>query len=438
MVTTALGALLGALAGGAFAVLVTMVLKRMMDFVSSQPTWLVIGIPIVGLVLGVLELLRFGPVEPTPSPEPGATPAPVAPRRPRGWALLSSGTVHADLTGDIVSTAGHEERFPWRHAPALTAAILATVGCGAALGTESPAAYLGVAGGACLGDRGRWWRRLHRPAALGGGAAGVSALMGIPLVGAAYLLELGRRNKAPLTPERILAALIGGLVGWGINVTFHLNLIRLVVPKEPPGNFTQALITAIFIGAISGGISGLAGIAIYRAKKWKASPGLRLLLGGLAFAAVSLTLVIVAVPAAAAGPGAAAILWAENSNALPLALLAVALLRAAATTAAVAAGGCGGVFVPFLAIGDLSGRVFAPGLGVGNDLAGSAGAAGGLAGGYRLPLTAIVMVLGVGGPRFATLTCLATVAVAFLAAVAAETGLNRLKGWGARFGRRSA
>ena len=124
----------------------------------------------------------------------------------------------------------------------------------------------------------------------------------------------------------------------------------------------------------------------------------------------ALLLAKIASPSAAVGPGGGAILWAENVNALPLTLLAVCLLRAVATTAAVAAGGCGGVFVPFLAVGDLAGRVFAPGLGVGNDLAGAAGAAGGIAGGYRLPLTAVAMVLGVGGPPLATLTCLATVA----------------------------
>jgi H+/Cl- antiporter ClcA len=95
-------------------------------------------------------------------------------------------------------------------------------------------------------------------------------------------------------------------------------------------------------------------------------------------------------------------------------LLAIALLRAAITTAATAAGGCGGVFVPFLAVGDIAGRVFAPVLSIGNDLAGAAGAAAGIASGYRLPLTAAAMVLGVGGPRAATATCLAVVVVAYL------------------------
>ena len=104
----------------------------------------------------------------------------------------------------------------------------------------------------------------------------------------------------------------------------------------------------------------------------------------------------------------------------------MALLRAASTTAAVAAGGCGGVFVPFLAIGDLSGRVFAAAFGVPPDLAGAAGAAAGIAGGYRLPLTAVAMVLGVGGPNAAKLTCLATVVVAALSGVLTARAANTL------------
>jgi H+/Cl- antiporter ClcA len=66
-------------------------------------------------------------------------------------------------------------------------------------------------------------------------------------------------------------------------------------------------------------------------------------------------------------------------------------------------------------------------LGVGNDLAGAAGAAGGIAGGYRLPVTAAAMVLGVGGPPRAMLTSLVTVAVAFAAGKGAESALEKLK-----------
>ena len=426
--TYGLGGLVGGLAGGAFVVVVTLALKTMLEFVSSRVTWVLIVVPLIGLALTVLVLQVFGHRETAQSDGPRVTPPRGSPSRAQNWRTFPPGAIQADITGDVVDSAGEEERFPWRLTPIRTLAIFATVGLGAGMGTEAPAAYFGVAAGAFLGDRGRWWRRFLRPAALGGGAAGVAALMGIPLVGTAYMLELGRRHKAPLSAERVTAALVGGFVGWGIDVLFGLSLIRLVVPKEPPLDFVHAAITALFIGALSGAITSLAASAIYRAKDWQASPGVRLAWGALAAGVTAVTLTMIAAPSAAVGPGGGAILWAESANALPVTLLAVALLRAVATTAAVAAGGCGGVFVPFLAIGDLGGRVFAPGLGVGDDLAGAAGAAAGISGGYHLPFTAIAMVLGVGGPHLATLTCLATVVTASLAGSGVASFFDRFTG----------
>ena len=415
--TAGLGALLGGLVGGFLVVGVTLVLKAGIDFVSGQDTSYVVVGPLLGLVLAALVLHGYGM---------DATPQVDAPQE-QAWRAFHPEAARADLSSDIVDSAGEEERFPWRLAPIRTIAILATVGSGAAMGTEAPAAYLGVAAGACLGDRGRRWRRFLRPAAVGGGAAGVAALMAIPLVGTAFMLELGWRRRATLSAERVMAALIGGFIGWGINAAFHLNLIRLVVPQEPPGSLAKAVATALCVGVASGAVTSAAGLAVYRAKKWQASWLVRLALGGAATLATMLALARIAAPSAAVGPGGGAILWAENVHALPLTLLAVCLLRATATVAAVAAGGCGGVFVPFIAVGDLAGRALAPVLGLGHDLAGAAGAEGGISGGYRLPFTAIVMTLGVGGPQRATLTCLATVIIAFFAGSGVESALGKLK-----------
>jgi chloride channel protein, CIC family len=417
--TAALGATLGGLLGGFVVVGVTLVLKAGIDLASGQGTWFVLTVPPLGLLLSMLTLHGFG----TAAHDP----------RARGWRAFPPDVARADISADVVASAGQEERFPWHLAPIRAVAILATVGLGGAMGTEAPAAYFGVAAGAWLGDRGQRWRRLLRPAALAGGAAGVSALMGIALVGTAFMLELGRRRRAPLSAERVLAALIGGVVGWGIDSALGLSLIRLVVPKEAPGTFAQAIVTALFIGGASGAISAAAAGAVYWAKKWQATPRLRLALGVAATIAVALVLTWIAVPSAAVGPGGGAILWAEAVDPRPLTVLGVCLLRAAATTAAVGAGGCGGVFVPFLAIGDLAGRVFAPGLRVGHDLAGAAGAAGGIAAGYRLPFTAVAMVLGVGGPPRAMLTSLATVATAWAVSDLGHEFVGRL-GWVKRVG----
>jgi H+/Cl- antiporter ClcA len=421
-----LGAVLGGFAGGLVVVGVTLVLKTGIEFASGQGTWFALTVPPLGLLLAVVTLQGLGTVARAPV---GQAPPPWP------WRAFPPDAVRADISADVVDSAGQEERFPWRLAPLRAFAILSTVGLGGAMGTEAPAAYFGVAVGACLGDRGRWWRRLLRPAALAGGAAGVAALMGIALVGTAFMLELGWRRRAPFSRERVLAALIGGLIGWGIDTVLGLNLIRLVVPKEAPRTFAQAAITVLFIGATSGAISAAAAAAVNRAKKWQAAPWLRLVLGAAATIVIALLLATIASPSAAVGPGTGAIVWAERVDAPPLAALAVCILRAAATIAAVAAGGCGGVFVPYLAVGDLAGRVFAPGLGVGHDLAGAAGAAGGIAAGYRLPLTAATMVLGVGGPPRAMLTSLATILIAAAVPGAARALLARRHRPGALKGR---
>jgi H+/Cl- antiporter ClcA len=215
-------------------------------------------------------------------------------------------------------------------------------------------------------------------------------------------------------------------VGGGINTAFNLNLIRLVVPEVPPADFWGTVGATLLIGAIAGAITALTGEAIYWARGLRTKPALRLLMGGLAMLLLAIVIGGIATPAAAFGPGGAAILWSQTVEATPSQLLTVALLRAASTTAAVVAGGCGGVFVPFLAIGDLSGRVFATTFSIPADLAGAAGAAAGIAGGYRLPLTAVMMVLGVGGPETAQITCLATVIVAALAGLVTARLANQL------------
>jgi chloride channel protein, CIC family len=418
------GAVMGGLAGATVAVVTTELIKRILAEIVRQDTWVILTVPLVGTAIAVAILhglargeavQRLDKVPPKRLLKYGPTPF---------WYTFKGDVARADLTGDVVKTAGEEEKFPWHLAPVRALAIVSTVALGAPMGTEAPAAHLGVAAGSWVGS-GERLRRFVRPAGVAGGAAGVSALMGIPLVGTVFMLELGRRRNAPLSVERVVAALVGGLVGWAINVGFNLSLIRLVVPKIPPSDLLDAVLAALFVGAIAGAITSLTGTFIYKARGWSASPTRRLIFGGLAMFAGAAAVAAIASPGAAIGPGGGAIVWAETTENAALTLLAIALLRAAMTTAAVAAGGCGGVFVPFLAIGDIAGRVFAGPFGVPADLAGAAGAAAGIAGGYRLPFTAFVMVLGVGGPAAATATCVATVGVASVAAV----GASRAVAW---------
>ena len=438
----AVAGLLGGLIGSLAAVALTELIKLSLAAASGLGPAALRLLPLLGVGLAVLILFGLGrghsvqTIAPRQTPRPGFAPGSLA-----AWYSFPHDIARADLTGDVVNASGVEERFPWNLAPLRALAILATVGLGAPMGTESPAAHIGVATGSWLGSAVPALRSLARPLAIGGGAASVSALIGIPLVGSFFMAELAARRQIPLSWPRAAAMLAGGLSGWAVNAAFQLNLIRLVVPRLPPAGFLSAVEATLCIGVVAGALTALTGEAIYWARGWRDRPLTRLLIGGAALLVLALLIGILATPAAAFGPGGAAIVWAETHSPAPLRLLALALLRAAATTAAVLAGGCGGVFVPFLAIGDLSGRVFAAPFGIAADLAGAAGAAAGIAGGYRLPFTAMAMVLGVGGPEGAQLTSMATVLVAALSGLLTARAANALSSlvrglWRGRVGSR--
>ena len=419
--------LLGGLIGCLAAVALTELIKLSLAAAAGLGPAALRLLPLLGVGLAVLILFGLGrgqsvqTIAPRKTLRPGVTPGSLA-----AWYSFPHDIARADLTGDVVNASGLEERFPWNLAPLRALAILATVGLGAPMGTESPAAHIGVATGSWLGSAVPALRALARPLAIGGGAASVSALIGIPLVGSFFMAELAARRQIPLSAPRAAAMLAGGLSGWAVNAAFQLDLIRLVVPKLSPGGFLAALQATLCIGVLAGSLTALTGEAIYWARGWRDRPLTRLLIGGATLLVLALLIGVLATPAAAVGPGGAAIIWAETTSPAPLRLLALAVLRAAATTAAVLAGGCGGVFVPFLAIGDLSGRVFAAPFGIAPDLAGAAGAAAGIAGGYRLPFTAMAMVLGVGGPEGAQLTSMATVLVAALSGLFTARAANAL------------
>ena len=133
--------MLGGLIGGFLVVAVTLVLKAGMDFGAGQGLRYCVLVPLLGLAVATLVLHGFG----RGASGGGPTTNP--------WRTFPPDAVRADISRDVVDSAGQEERFPWRLAPIRALAILATVASGAAMGTEAPAAYLGVAAGVCLGDR---------------------------------------------------------------------------------------------------------------------------------------------------------------------------------------------------------------------------------------------------------------------------------------------
>jgi H+/Cl- antiporter ClcA len=172
IVIGAAGGLVGGIAGGAFAVAVTQLIKEILAVVTRQDDWLLVVLPLIGLAVAVVVLhaiARGHAIQHLEAQD--LEPAPV--RRLRVWRLFPADLARADLTADVVRNAGHEEEFPWRLAPVRALAIVSTVGLGAPMGTEAPAAHLGAAAGAALGEAAKGRRDLARAAALGGGRPGL-------------------------------------------------------------------------------------------------------------------------------------------------------------------------------------------------------------------------------------------------------------------------
>ena len=111
-----LGAALGGVVGGFVVVGVTLVLKAGMDFAAGQSLLYIVTVPLLGLVVATLVLHGIGTTADA--------------RHPHPWRAFPPGAVQADITGDVVDSAGEEERFPWRLTPIRTLAIFATVGLG--------------------------------------------------------------------------------------------------------------------------------------------------------------------------------------------------------------------------------------------------------------------------------------------------------------------
>jgi len=279
--TWAVGGLLGGLIGSLAAVLLTEAIKQTLRIASDLGNVWLLLLPLVGVTLAALVLFGLGRGQPVQTLAPRGATSSGRWGSLMDWYSFPHDIARADLTGDVVNASGAEERFPWNLAPLRALAILSTVGLGAPMGTESPAAHIGVATGTWLGSTNPALRQLVRPLAIGGGAASVSALMGIPLVGSFFMFELSQRRQVPITLERAAAMLAGGLVGWGVNAAFKLQLIRLVVPQLPPTDFWDAVGATLLIGVIAGTITALTGEAIYWARGLRDKPATRLLIGGL-------------------------------------------------------------------------------------------------------------------------------------------------------------
>ncbi len=338
--------------------------------IDAGPPWVGAAMPFVGLTLAAACLRWIGR---------GITPA----------------------TTDEYLQAFHDpqHRLGLRALAARMLAAVATLGSGCPMGLEGPSLY----SGASLGDL--LQRRLprlfsaqnRRVLLVAGAAAGVAAIFKAPATGAVFALEVPYQDD--LARRMLLPALVASASGYLTFIALHGTAPLLPVFGDAPFSIRD-LAGAIVVGLLAGVGARIFSYMILAAKRvsGRVSTRLRVPAAGAALALFFVASRVLTGRDLATGTGYETIRWALVPSRGLWIIGAMLLLRCLGTGVTVAGGGVGGLFIPLVVAGALSGRIVG---GAFNALDSSLftviGVAAFLGAGYRVPLAAVMFVAEVTG-----------------------------------------
>ena len=246
-----------------------------------------------------------------------------------------------------------------------------------------------------------------------GAAAGVAAIFKAPATGAIFALEVPYQGD--FARHMLLPSLVGAASGYLTFAAFHGTSPLFQITEAAPFNYRD-LIAAIALGVLA----ALGARLFARGVKWaKARAGtsrvwIRVPVAGALLAAF----VVISNWACGAplsfGPGYSALTWALDPNQVLWAVALLLVVRCLATVTVIGGGGVGGLFIPLVVAGALTGRLVGGVIHAADEtLFAVIGVAAFLGAGYRVPLAAVMFVAETTGqPGF--------VVPGLLAAVAAE------------------
>jgi CIC family chloride channel protein len=298
-----------------------------------------------------------------------------------------------------------------RRAPARLLGGVATLGSGGALGFEGPSLYLGAVVGTTV-QRVRGATARHKDSKVlmvAGAAAGVAAIFKAPATGAVFALESPYRDDN--ARRMLLPALLAAAVGYLTAVSVVGTEPLFAVDGSPPFDLRE-LGGAVGLGLVCGlGARGFA--VLLRGAKSLASRSavLRVCAAGTALAVLALVSETLFGDDLALGAGYRTLDWVtEPNHALP-AIGALFAVRVLATTATVAGGGVGGLFIPLVIAGAVLGDGMATLVHDETNLFPLIGVAAFLGAGYRTPLAGVMFVAeATGRPGFVVPGLIASVA----------------------------
>lgn len=286
-----------------------------------------------------------------------------------------------------------ERRLDLAKVPARLAASVATLGFGGALGLEGPSMYLGAATGSTLQRR---FPRLFSAGAgkvlmVAGAAAGVAAIFKAPATGTVFALEVPYQDDT--ARRMLLPALVASASSYLVFVAINDTAPLFPTGGTPPFALRE-LGGALVLGLLCGGLARMFAAVARAAKRIQTAVGpvRRVVAAGVLLAILLLAAHAATGESLTLGPGYNLIDWLRDSPSSGLVAL-VLVLRVAATATTLAGGGAGGLFIPLVLMGALSGQI------VGTALDESitvlfpvVGVAAFLGAGYRTPLAAVMFV----------------------------------------------
>lgn len=328
---------------------------------------------------------------------------------------LSSGN-GIDTTAAIWFQAG---RMPaWR---TLGSAVLSVVivGLGVSLGREGAPKQAGAIFANAFSDREQLSDDQRRLLVACGAGAGMGAAYGVPLGGALFSLEV-MRGKLAL--RYVLPALFTALVACGVSWLVLPDAPTYIVPAF--ASSASVIVWAILVGPIAG-VASVAYVRMIawadrnRPEGWKRLVAPAIVMGPLGIASIWFPQIL--------GNGKDVSQLAFTGQVAPLLLLALLVLKPAATTLCLCSGAPGGMFTPSLTAGALLGGVlgqawscFWPGAPPGLFALLGAGAVIGAT--TQGPISAVVLLMELTGrDRSFILPLLLIVAIATLVARSIET-----------------
>jgi CIC family chloride channel protein len=316
----------------------------------------------------------------------------------------------------------------WRAYAARMVASIATLGLGGPMGLEGPSIYSGSTVGSAIQRRmPKTFRDADRRVLLvAGAAAGVAAIFKAPATGAVFALEVPYHDD--LARRMLLPALVASATGYLSFVAVH-GTDPLFAIDGSAGFSLRDLLGAVAVGVVAGLGARLFSWALRRAKRVAAG---RHALAGVIGSAAALAAIFVAGriltgESLTFGPGYPVVEWASTGEPSVWILVAILVLRCAGTAAAVAGGGVGGLFIPLVVAGAVTGSAIGTAVNAPDLLLFVViGMAAFLGAGYRVPLAAVMFVAETTGrPAYIVPGLLAAVAAELMMGASSVTGYQR-------------